>query len=177
MKKTLEDLFLDSLAELCSAESQQARALPKMAKAATHEDLQEALERYFKETDSQMQKLEEVFERLEAKPRIKKCVTMTGLIREAEEIIAEDRKSPAINAALIYATQKAAHYKIASYGTLRDWARHLGEDDVADLMDDILEKEKNADASLTELAETHCNEAAISEEKKYAMEYAADWAR
>lgn len=174
MKKTLDDLFLDSLAELCSAESQLAKALPKMAKAATDEDLQEALERYFMGTDSQVQKLEEVYKRLGAKPRIKKCATVTGLIKEAEEIISEGRKSPAINAALIYTAKKAAHYKIVSYGTLREWARHLGENDVADLMDEILEKEKNAGGSLTELAETHCNEAAISEEKRYEKEY-ADW--
>ena len=176
MKKNLEDLFLDSLAELSNAESQWVKVLSRMAKAATDEGLHGALNRHFAETDSHILKLEVVFERLGAKPRLKRCSVMVGLIKEVEDIIAENRKSPTINAALIYAAQKAGHYKIACYGTLREWARQLGQDDVADLMDEILDEEKNADASLTELAKTHCNEAAISEEKKYEMEY-ADWVR
>ena len=176
MKKNLEDLFLDSLAELSNAESQWVKALPRMAKAATDEGLHEALDRHFAETDSHIQKLEEAFTRLDAKPRLKKCPVMAGLIKEVEDVIAENKKSPTINAALIYAAQKAGHYKIASYGTLREWARQLGQDDMADWLDEMLDQEKNADVRLTELAERHCNEAAISEEKKYEMEY-ADWVR
>lgn len=176
MKKNLEDLFLDSLAELSNAESQLAKVLPRMAKAATDEGLHEALDRHFAETDSHIQKLEETFMRLGAKPRLKKCPVMAGLIREVEDVMAENKKSPTINAALIYTAQKAGHYKIASYGTLREWAHQLAQDDVADLLDEMLDQEKDVDARLTGLAETQCNEAAISEEKKYEMEY-ADWVR
>lgn len=122
MKKNLEDVFLDSLAELSNAESQWVKMLPKMAKAATDEGLHEALNKHFAETGSHIQKLEEALMRLCAKPRLKKCPVVTGLIKKVEDVIAENKKSPAINAALIFAAQKAGHYKIASYGTLREWA-------------------------------------------------------
>jgi ferritin-like metal-binding protein YciE len=160
---TLTDLFLDSLADMYYAETQLVKALPKMAKAATHDDLREAIELHLTETEGHVQKLEEVFEQFGEKPRTKKCPAIVGIIKEAEEIVSENRKSPTINAAIIYAAQKAEHYEIASYGTLREWARHLQKEEAAELIDDILDQEKAADEKLTELAEGHCNESAATE--------------
>jgi len=160
---TLQDLFLDSLADMYYAENQLVKALPKMAKAATHDDLREAIETHLTETEGHVQKLEEVFEQFGEKPHSKKCPAIVGIIKEAEEILSENKKSPTINAAIIYAAQKAEHYEIASYGTLREWARHLAKDQAADLINEILDQEKAADEKLTQLAQTHCNESAVAE--------------
>src|ERR1700722_18372803 len=157
---TLEDLFLDSLADMHYAENQLIKALPKMAKAATHDDLRAAFEMHLAETEGHVQKLEEVFEAFGKAPKSKKCPAILGIIKEAEEIVAENKKSPTLNAALIFAGQKAEHYEIASYGGLRDWAKLLGSEDAANLLDDILDQEKAADAKLSELAEDDCNKAA-----------------
>jgi ferritin-like metal-binding protein YciE len=167
--KTLQDLFLDSLADMYYAEKELVDALPKMAKAATHEDLQSAFEQHLTETEGHVQKLEEIFGQFGEKPRAKKCPAILGIIKEAEEIISENKKEPTINAALVYAGQKAEHYEIASYGSLRQWAKHLKRQDVAELINEILSQEKMADEKLTQLAETHGNESALSGEK---MQYA-----
>src|ERR1700722_5815649 len=158
--KTLEDLFLDSLADMYYAEHQLTKALPKMAKVATHEHLRAAFETHLTETEGHVQKLEAVFEAFGQTPKSKKCHAILGIISEADEIASENKKSPTINAALIFAGQKAEHYEIASYGGLRDWAKLLGSEDAANLLDDILDQEKAADAKLSELAEDDCNKAA-----------------
>jgi ferritin-like metal-binding protein YciE len=158
--KTLEDLFLDSLADMYYAENQLTKALPKMAKAATNNDLRVAFESHLTETEGHVQKLEQVFETFGKTPKSKKCPAILGIIKEADEIASENKKSPTINAALIFAGQKAEHYEIASYGGLRDWAKLLGNDTAATLIEEILQEEKNADAKLTELAEEDCNESA-----------------
>jgi ferritin-like metal-binding protein YciE len=158
--KMLEDLFLDSLADMYYAENQLIKALPKMAKAATHEDLREAFETHLKETEGHVQKLAAVFEAFGKSPESKKCPAILGIIEEAEEMASQNKKSPTINAALILAGQKAEHYEIASYGGLRDWAKLLGNEDAADVLDGILDEEKAADAKLNELAEEGCNESA-----------------
>jgi len=176
MKKTLEDLFLDSVADMYYAENQLVKALPKVAKAATDDTLRETIERHLIETEGHARKLEEVFEQFGAKPQSKKCPAIMGIIKETEDIISDNKRSATIDAAIIYAAQKIEHYEIASYGTLRAWARYLGHDNAIDLIDDILDQEKNADQRLTELAETQCNEAAITDEKRYEMEY-ADWVK
>ena len=160
---TLENLFLDSLADLYYAENQLVKALPKMAKAATHEDLRAAIEAHLGETEGHVQKLEQVFEQFGEKPYSKKCPAIVGIIKEAEEIISENKKAPTINAAIAYAGQKAEHYEIASYGSLREWARLLQKDEAADLITEILDQEKAADEKLTHLAQSHGNEAALSE--------------
>ena len=155
--KTLEGLFLDSLADIFYAENQLTRALPKMAKAATHDDLREAFESHLLETEGHVQKVERVFELFGQKPKSKKCPAIVGIIKEANEIASENKKSPTINAALIFAAQKAEHYEIASYGGLREWAKQLENEDAATLLDEILAEEKSADNKLTALAEAHCN--------------------
>jgi ferritin-like metal-binding protein YciE len=166
--KTLEDLFLDSLADMYYAENQLVKALPKMAKAATHEPLREAFETHLAETEGHVQKVEGLFKSFGKNPKTKKCPAILGIIDEADEIAADNKKSPTINAALIFAAQKAEHYEIASYGGLRDWARLLGHEDVADILDEILDEEKAADSKLTELAEEACNEAAKSQSEEAA---------
>ena len=158
--KTLEDLFLDSLADMYYAENQLAKALPKMAGVATYDDLRVAFETHLTETKGHVLKLEEVFDCFGKTPKAKKCPAILGIIEEAEEIVSENKKSATINAALIFAGQKAEHYEIASYGGLRDWAKLLGSEDAANLLDDILDQEKAADAKLSELAEDDCNKAA-----------------
>jgi ferritin-like metal-binding protein YciE len=162
---TLEKLFLDSLADMYYAEHELVKALPKMAKNATHDDLREAFEAHLTETEGHVQKLEQVFEQFGEKPNSKKCPAILGIVKEAEEIISENKKSSTINAALIYAGQKAEHYEIASYGSLREWARQLGKSEAADLINEILEEEKAADEKLTQLAQEHCNKSADSKNK------------
>jgi ferritin-like metal-binding protein YciE len=161
--KTLEDLFLDSLADMYYAETQLTKALPEMAKAATHEPLREAFESHLAETEGHVQKLEQVFEAFGKKPKSEKCPAILGIIKEADEIASDNKKSPTINAALIFAGQKAEHYEIASYGGLRDWAKLLGHEDAAEILDEILDEEKAADAKLSELADEQCNESANNE--------------
>jgi ferritin-like metal-binding protein YciE len=155
--KTLENLFLDSLADMYYAENQLTKALPKMAKAATHDDLQDAFKSHLLETEGHVQKVEHVFEFFGKKPKSKKCPAIVGIIKEANEIVSENKKSPTINAALIFAAQKAEHYEIASYGGLREWARQLENEEAVQLLDEILAEEKAADNKLTSLAETYCN--------------------
>jgi ferritin-like metal-binding protein YciE len=158
--RTLEDLFLDSLADMYYAEAQLTKALPKMAKAATDDSLREAFESHLTETEGNVRKLEEVFASFGKEPKSKKSKAILGIIDEADEIVSDNKKSPTINAALIYAAQKAEHYEIASYGSLRDWARSLDNEEAADLIEEILDEEKAADSKLTDLAEEHCNSAA-----------------
>jgi len=158
--KTLQDLFLDSLADIYYAENQLVKALPKMAEAATDEGLREAFTAHLAETEGHVQKVEQIFELFGESPKSKKCPAIVGIIKEAEEIISENKKSPTLNAALIFAGQKAEHYEIASYGGLREWARQLDNEEAAELLEEILEEEKTADSKLTTLAEDHCNETA-----------------
>ena len=158
--KNLKDLFLDSLADIYYAEKQLIKALPKMAKAATHDHLRAAFETHLKETEGHVQKLEQVFEAFGETPKTKKCPAILGIIEEAEEMAADNKKSPTINAALIFAGQKAEHYEISSYGGLRDWAKLLDNEDAANILDEILDEEKAADAKLSDLAEDDCNQAA-----------------
>jgi len=158
--KTLEDLFMDSLADMYYAENQLAKALPKMARAATHDDLREAFETHLLETEGHVQRVERVFELFRKKPRSKKCPAIVGIIKEANEIASENKKSPTINAALIFAAQKGEHYEIASYGGLREWARQLENEEAAGLLGEILDEEKLADNRLTVLARSHFNQLA-----------------
>jgi ferritin-like metal-binding protein YciE len=160
---TLEDLFLDSLADMYYAEKQLVKALPKMAKAAVDEDLKSAIETHLGETEGHVQKVEAVFAAFGQEARTKKCPAILGIIDEAEEMISENKKSPAIDAAIIFAGQKAEHYEISSYGGLREWAKLLGNNKAANILDEILQQEKEADAKLTHLAKEVCNEAAMAE--------------
>jgi ferritin-like metal-binding protein YciE len=161
--KTLQDLFIDELADMYDAEHRLMKALPKLAKAATHQELREAIQSHLQETEGHASKLEEVFAAFGAKAKAKKCEAIVGLLEESDDIASENKGSPTINAALISAAQKVEHYEIASYGTLHEWAKLLGNNPAASLLEEILDEEKTADQELTKLARTRCNESATEE--------------
>jgi ferritin-like metal-binding protein YciE len=162
--KTLENLFLEELADIYDAENRLTRALPKVARAATHHELKQAFQTHLSETEQQVKRLQRVFKAFDKPPRGKKCKAMVGLLKEADEIASENKGSPTINAALISAAQKVEHYEIASYGCLREWAEQLGNQTAADILQEILEEEKTADRTLTEQARARCNESAVAGE-------------
>lgn len=160
--KVLKDLFLDELADMYDAEKRILKALPKMAKAAHHSDLAAAFTGHLKQTEGHVQKLEEVFAAFDEKPKGKTCEATVGLLKEGESIMSEFKDSPALDAALISAGQKVEHYEITSYGSLRTWARLLGNDRAVILIGDILGEEKAADDKLTEIGEK-CNSEAVGD--------------
>ena len=159
-QKTLEELFVDEIKDLFDAEKQLTKALPKMAKAAGNDALREAFESHLEETKEHVKRLEDVLTKLEKPVRGKKCKAMTGLVEEGADLIEEDAEPTALDAGLICAAQKVEHYEIASYGTLCNWARTLGHDDVAQILDKTLAEEKAADDKLTEIAASLNTEAA-----------------
>ena len=161
--KTLKDLFMDELADMYDAEHRIVKALPKMAKAATCDDLKAAIQSHLKETEGHVKKLEQVFQSFDEKAKGKTCEATVGLLEEGDEIAAEFKGSPAINAALISAAQKVEHYEMASYGCLHEWAGLLGNPKAAGLLEEILEEEKAANEALNELAHSSLNEEALGE--------------
>ena len=161
--KTLKDLFLDELEDMYDAEHRIVKALPKLAKAATCPDLKGAIQAHLKETEGHVKKLEQVFQSLDETPTAKTCEATKGLLEEGDEIAAEFKGSPAINAALISAAQKVEHYEMASYGCLHEWAGLLGNNEAAGLLKEILDEEKAANEKLTELARASSNEEALGE--------------
>jgi ferritin-like metal-binding protein YciE len=159
---SLHDLYLDELKDLYSAENQLVKALPKMAKAANAPELRAAFEEHLEETRNQVKRLERIFKELDASPRGKKCKGMEGLIEEGKEILGEDADANVLDAALIAAAQRVEHYEMAGYGCVRTFARLLGYDDAADLLQETLDEEGAADKKLTQLAESVINvEAAV----------------
>ena len=156
-EKKLDDLFLDGLKDIYNAEKQILRALSKMGKSANSDQLRQAFETHREETDGQVQRLEQVFEIVGKRPQGKPCEAMQGLVEEGKEIMDEFKESDALDAGLIAAAQAVEHYEIARYGTLRTWAKQLGMDDAASLLEETLEEEKKTDQLLTELAEQEAN--------------------
>jgi ferritin-like metal-binding protein YciE len=159
--KTLKDLFIGELADIYDAEHQLVKALPKMAKAATCTHLQKAILSHLEETKGHVKKVERVFDCFDKKARGKTCEATKGLLEEGDVIAADFKGSPAINAALISAAQKVEHYEMASYGCLHEWAGILGNQEAADLLETILNEEKAANESLTELARERSNDEAL----------------
>jgi ferritin-like metal-binding protein YciE len=159
----LKDLFLDELADMYDAENRIAKALPKMAKAATGEDLKTAILNHLEETKGQIEKLEQVFAAFDEKAKGKKCKATVGLLEEGDEIASDNKGEPTINAAIISACQKVEHYEIASYGCLIAWGKLLDNDEAVNLLEEILEQEKQANEKLTGLAE-ETNQEALGEE-------------
>ena len=166
--KTLKNLFLDELADMYDAEQRIARALPKMAKAANCPELQTAIRSHLKETEGHVTKLEKVFKTFGVKAKEKKCDATVGLLEEGDEIAADFKGSPAINAALISAAQKVEHYEIASYGCLHEWAGLLGNHEAARLWEIIPGEEKSNNEALTELARAGSNSEALGESDQVA---------
>jgi ferritin-like metal-binding protein YciE len=152
----LNDLFLHELKDIYDAEKRILRALPKMAKTASSDDLRAAFEEHREVTEKQVERLEEVFQMLDKAARGKKCLAMEGLLEEGKEMMEEDAAPPVMDAALIGAAQKVEHYEIAAYGTLVTYAKELGLKDAARLLEETLAEEKETDQKLTDLA-SHIN--------------------
>ncbi|MES2690105.1 MAG: ferritin-like domain-containing protein [Bacteroidota bacterium] len=162
-KSKLMKLFEDELKDIYWAEKALTKALPKMKKNATSKELINAIDTHIAETQEQVTRVEQVFEIIGKKAVAKKCEAMAGLIKESEEIMEECDKGAMRDAGIISAAQKVEHYEIATYGTLRTFARVLGLNDAADILEEILNEEKNADETLTGVAESTINVSAAHE--------------
>lgn len=160
----LEEYFVNELRDIYWAEKHLIKALPKLEKAATSQELATAFSDHLAVTHEQVSKLEQVFEMMGEKARGKKCEGMEGLVKEGESIISDTEDGTSTrDAALIIAAQKVEHYEIATYGGLAQLAKTLGKNDIANILGEILEEEKEADELLTNLAESNINESAESE--------------
>jgi ferritin-like metal-binding protein YciE len=157
---TLHEAFVDELRDVYDAEKQLTKALPKLAKHASSAALRQAFERHLEETRGHVDRLEEVFGSLEQKVRGKHCDGIAGIIEEGKSIMEEDFDESAMDACLIAAGQRAEHYEMAAYGTLVAWARAMGHNEAATLLQRTLEEEKAADAKLSSLAEGGINQEA-----------------
>ncbi len=153
----LRELFVDSLKDIYWAEKTLTKALPKMAKNATTEKLVTAINDHLSVTEEQVTRLEDVFASIGEKAVAKKCDAMEGLIKEGESIMEETEPGAVRDAGIIAASQKIEHYEIASYGTLAAFARTLGEEEAASLLEETLQEEKDADVTLTEAAYNDIN--------------------
>ena len=160
---SLHALLEEELKDIYDAEKQLTKALPKMAKKASSPDLKEGFEAHLRQTEEQIDRLEQVFEQLEMPAKGKPCKGMKNLIAEGDEMIGEAEDDDTRDAVMIAAAQKVEHYEIAAYGTLRTWAQLLGKNDVASLLEESLEEEKETDQKLTAIAESHINLEAADE--------------
>jgi ferritin-like metal-binding protein YciE len=152
--ETLQELLVDELKDLYSAENQIIKALPKMIKSATSDELRSAFEEHLEQTKVHVERLDQIFEELDETPRGKKCKGMEGLIEEGKEMMEEVVEDDVLDAALISAAQRVEHYEIAGYGTVRTYAELLGMDDAAKLLQETLEEEKETDKRLSGIAES-----------------------
>ena len=150
--KTMQELLIDELKDLYSAEKQIVRALPKLAKAATSPDLKQALTNHLKETEGQVTRLEQIAEIVSKKLTGKTCVGMKGVLEEGSEVLEDTDKGTVRDAAMIAAAQRVEHYEMAGYGSAREFAKMLGLSEVASLLDETLEEEKAADKLLSGIA-------------------------
>lgn len=151
-EKRLDELFVETLKDIYYAEKQILRALPKMARAASSPELKKAFETHREETETQVQRLQAIFEQINKPARGKTCEAIDGIIEEAKEVMEEFRGAEALDAGLAASAQAVEHYEIARYGTLKTWARELGLSDAVTLLDETLKEEINADRLLSELA-------------------------
>ena len=163
----LRELYVEELKDLYSAENQLVKALPKLAKAASSEQLREGFEEHLEQTRGHVQRLEKIFDALNESPKGRKCMGMEGLVKEGSEVMDEDFEGAVMDAALIGAAQRVEHYEIAAYGTVREIANVLGESEQASLLQQTLDEEEETDEKLTELAKEinlQANEEASEEE-------------
>lgn len=150
--QSLNDLFVEQLQDLYSAETQLVQALPKMASAASHEELRDAFEQHLAETRGHVERLQRIFSELGITPGTETCKGMQGLIAEGEEVLKMQGDPAVVDAALIASAQRVEHYEIAGYGTVKTLAGHLDLDDAKGLLDDTLDEEGKADKLLTKIA-------------------------
>jgi len=156
--KTLEDLFHDTLKDIYFAEKKILTALPKMAKAAQSPDLKAAFEKHYSETEGQVDRLEQVFGEIGAKPQGKTCDAIVGILEEGKSVMDDYKGAPALDAGLLAAAQAVEHYEISRYGTLRTWAQELGYTKSVKLLQQTLDQEQATDEALTELATSSVNQ-------------------
>jgi len=156
---TLDSLLEEELKDLYDAEKQITKALPKMAKAASNQDLKDAFKEHLEQTKGQVTRLEQVFGILEVKPKSKPCAAMKGLVQEGQETIGEDASDEMKDIMLITAAQKVEHYEISGYGTVRTIAETLGNQQVVDLLQQTLDEEEQTDSKLTEISKRILSEA------------------
>lgn len=167
---SLRELYVDQLRDLYDAENQLIKALPKMAKEATSDELRQGIEEHLEQTRGHAERLEQIFEQLGEKPKGKKCKGMQGVIEEGSEVLKEDMEEDTKDAAIIAAAQRVEHYEIAGYGTARTYANLLNENEAAELLEETLDEEKETDQKLTELAEEINLEAAEGGEEEAGEE-------
>lgn len=156
-EKTLNDLFYETLKDIYYAERQILKALPKMARAASSDQLRNAFETHREQTQTHVERLQQVFEIIGQPPRGKTCPAIDGIIEEGEEIISAFQGTPALDAGLIAAGQAVEHYEMARYGTLREWANQLGMSDAVLLLEETLQEEEQTDEMLTQIARDGAN--------------------
>jgi ferritin-like metal-binding protein YciE len=159
--ETLEKLYINELRDLYSAENQLLKALPKMAKGASSAELKEAFENHLAETETHVERLEQIFKDLEENPMGKTCHGMKGLIEEGSEILEEEGEESVLDAGIIVAAQKVEHYEMAGYGSVRAFAQLLGQEEAAQLLQTTLDEESKANELLNQLAETTVNAEAV----------------
>lgn len=164
--KTMHDLYVESLRDLYSAETQITKALPKLAKAVSNKKLKEGFESHLQQTMGQLDRLETIFEDLGQDPKGHHCEAMEGLLAEGSDMISDVKDPAVLDAGLIGAAQKVEHYEISGYGTARTFARLLGFGDHADLLQASLDEEAETDEKLTDLAESMINEQATKSSEK-----------
>lgn len=160
---SLDMLLEEELKDIYDAEKQLMKALPKLAKKATSDQLKTAFEDHLRQTEQHIERLEQVFQALDVPARAKRCEGMRNLISEGEQMIKEVDDDATRDAVMIAAAQKVEHYEIAAYGTMRVWAGVLGHSDAAGLLEETLDEEKETDLKLTEIAEAYVNEASAQE--------------
>ncbi len=151
-KNSLKELYVEELKDLFSAENQLTKALPKMAKAASSDELRQGFEEHLEQTRGHVERLQQIFQQLGEKATGKKCLGMEGLVKEGSEVMGEDFEDAMMDAALISAAQRVEHYEIAGYGSVIAYAELLGESEQASLLKETLDEEKETDEKLTELA-------------------------
>jgi len=151
-KNSLQEVYIEELKDLFSAENQLTKALPKMAKAASSDELRQGFEEHLEQTKGHVDRLQQIFEMLGEKGTGKKCLGMEGLVKEGAEVMGDDYEGATMDAALISAAQRVEHYEIAGYGAVIAYADLLGESEQASLLRETLEEEKETDEKLTELA-------------------------
>ncbi|HEX8484061.1 ferritin-like domain-containing protein [Sphingomonas sp.] len=160
MAKTLDTLFHDTLKDIYYAERKILKSLPKMARAAQSAELKAAFEKHKEQTEGQIERLQQVFEIIGKPARGKTCDAIEGILAEGEEIMDDYKGTPALDAGLLAAAQAVEHYEITRYGTLKRWAKVLGMEDAAALLDQTLQEEAQTDEDLTTIADASINEAA-----------------
>ncbi len=160
--KTLEDLFTETLKDMYYVEKKLVKTLPTMEKKAVDQELKDAINSHAAETETHVARLEQVFEACEIKPQAKKCEALEGLLEEANEVLEDMKDDRAMDAAIISSAQTAEHYVMARYGSLIAWARELGFNEAADIMQETLDEEESADQKLSDIAEDAVNQRAAA---------------